>query len=75
MFKIEQSIEHYRQRGHSDVIKLIDEWFIERLAREHGPESKEELRSHIQNIFVESVQDQQRIASVGFSSVNEHERF
>lgn len=58
IFKVEQSKEHDWQGGHGDVVKLIDEWLIERLAREHGPEAKEELCGHIKNIFVEGIQDQ-----------------
>jgi len=58
VFKVEQSEEHDWQRGHGDIVKLIDEWFVERLAREHGPEAKEELCGHIQNILVEGIQDQ-----------------
>lgn len=55
MLKVKKSKIHNWQGSHSDVVKLIYEWFVKRLTREHGPKSKEKLSCDIEHILVESI--------------------
>ena len=73
ILEVEEGEVHYRDGGESDVVHLVDEWLVEHLGAEDGPEAKDILGANVQDILVESVEDQEGVATVGFAAVDEHQ--
>ena len=52
---------------------MINEGLVERLSGKHGFETKVELSCDVENIFVESVQDEIRVPAIGLATVYKHQ--
>lgn len=74
VLEIEEGVVHDGDRGEGNVVQLVDERLVEDLGAEVGVETEDVLWGDIQNVFVESVQNQYRIPSVSFPAMYEHER-
>lgn len=74
VLEIEECKVHDWKRGHGNVIQLINEGLVERLAGEHGFEAKVELGCDVEHIFVEGVQNEIRVSTIGLTSMYEHQR-
>ena len=73
ILKIEERVEHNWKRGHGNVVQLINEGLVERLSGKHGFETKVELSCDVENIFVESVQNEIRVPAIGLATVYKHQ--
>ena len=73
VFKIKKCIVHNWEWSHANIIKLINEWLIQRLSTESREKSKVVLHSDVEHIFVEIIEHKKWVPSVCFSSMNKHE--
>ena len=74
IFEIKKWIIHKWCRCIKNIIKLIHKWIVKSLSTESWPYSKEVLNNNIQNIFMYTIQNQNWIPSISFSSMNKHKR-
>lgn len=69
MLKVEQRKPNDRNRGEYDVVALVYDLVVHYLAREHGVETKPEVRKDEKGILIEAVANKVRIPSVSFPSM------
>ncbi len=75
MLEVEKGKPHDREGCERDVVELIDPAFVELLAWKGWVESEPVLWEHEYDVFVKVVENKEAVASVGFASVDEEERF
>lgn len=73
IFKVEQREIHHRNRRERNIVELVNKWLIERLSWECREEAEEILCWDVYHIFVEVIQDERGVPSIGFSAVHKHE--
>ena len=74
VLEVKESKVHDRERGHCDVVHLINDGLVKRLPTESREETEVVLHGNVKHILVEVIQHKQRIPSVSFSSMYEHKR-
>lgn len=75
ILKIKKCEIHDRNRCHCDVVELVDQRLVHRLAREARIESKIEPSYHVHHVFVEGILDQHRVSTISFATMDEQQWF
>jgi hypothetical protein len=57
VFEVENSEPHNWQRRHSNVVHLVNNFFVKWLPRENRLESKHKLYDDVEDVLVEAVVD------------------
>ena len=73
VLKVEDSKPENRPSCEHDIVALVEVVVIELCARVQTDASEPKDRQHIDHVFVEHVQNQVAVASVGFSAVDEQQ--
>lgn len=74
VLEVVDCVPQNRERGHSDIVHLVDQLLVQWLAGESGVEAEVELRHHIQEVLIEIVKHEQGVTSIGLATMEEEER-
>lgn len=73
VLEVKDAVPEDRQGGHSDVVHLINQLFIQWLSGESSVETEIELWDHIQEVLIEVIEDEQRITSIGLTTMEKEQ--
>jgi hypothetical protein len=71
---VHRAVPHDWERSKDDVVQLVYPTLVEGLATERGNEPEPELRHHKRDILVKHVNHRERVATIRFPAVEEHQR-
>jgi hypothetical protein len=75
VLEVKDAVPKDWQGGHSDVVHLINQLFIQGLSSESSIETEVELWDDIQEVLIEVIKNKQRITSVCLTTMEKEQWF